>query len=40
MLFFIMEANLPQSKVSQGWKSVLYKDTSQAVITIASMKKG
>lgn len=36
---FILEAYLPQSKVSQGQKSVFYKDTNQAVITLASIKK-
>lgn len=38
-LVFILEAYLPQSKVSQGQKSVFYKDTNQAVITLASIKK-
>lgn len=37
---FILEAYLPQSKVSQGWKSVFYKNTNQAVINLASIKKG
>lgn len=36
---FILKAYLPQSQESQGWKSVFYKDTIQAVIMLASMKK-
>lgn len=36
---FILKAYLPQSKASQSRKSVFYKDTSQAVITLTSIKK-
>lgn len=39
MLVFILDGHLPQSKVSQGRKRVFNKDTSQAVITLVSMKR-